>query len=80
MDEIASGCRTASIGCVDCKKTLIARVSEHMAPIQERRRRFEGKRDELNDILSDGAARARETASRTMSEVYEVLSMPKRSI
>jgi tryptophanyl-tRNA synthetase len=80
MDEIASGCRTASIGCVDCKKALIACVAEHMAPIQERRKYFEGRLDDLNDILSNGASRARETAGRTMSEVYEALSMPKMRV
>jgi tryptophanyl-tRNA synthetase len=77
MDEIASGCKTASIGCVDCKKILVARVTGHMAPIQERRKYFESRDDELNGILADGAERARATAERTMDEVYEVLSMPK---
>ncbi|MDR1578950.1 MAG: tryptophan--tRNA ligase [Synergistaceae bacterium] len=77
MDDIASGCKTAAIGCVDCKKILIAHVTEHMTPIQERRKYF-GERDgELNAILSDGAERARATAERTMDEVYEALSMPK---
>jgi tryptophanyl-tRNA synthetase len=77
MAELAQGCRTASIGCVDCKKVLIARVTEHMAPIHERRKYYEGRQDELDDILRDGALRARETAGRTMSEVYDALSMPK---
>jgi tryptophanyl-tRNA synthetase len=77
MEEIASGCRSASIGCIDCKKFLIAHVTEHMAPIQERRKRFEGRGNELEDILANGAKRARETAARTMSEVYDALSMPK---
>jgi len=76
MDEIASGCRSAGIGCIDCKKILVEHVTRHMAPIQERRRYFEGRGDELKDILSDGARRARVTAERTMSEVYEALSMP----
>jgi tryptophanyl-tRNA synthetase len=80
LDEIASGCRSASIGCIDCKKTLIVRVTERMTPIQERRRHFECREDELNDILASGANRARETAGRTMSEVYEALSMPQPSV
>jgi tryptophanyl-tRNA synthetase len=77
MNEIASGCRSAAIGCVDCKKTLVAHVSEYMTPIHERRKRYEGRDAELNDILAEGAKRARETAGRTMSEVYDALSMPK---
>jgi tryptophanyl-tRNA synthetase len=77
MDEIASGCRSAGIGCIDCKKILMEHVTRHLTPIQERRKYFERRGDELRDILSDGARRARETAERTMSEVYGALSMPK---
>ncbi|MDR3077096.1 MAG: tryptophan--tRNA ligase, partial [Synergistaceae bacterium] len=77
MEEIAAGCRSASIGCIDCKKILIARVTEHMTPIQERRKYFEGCGGELDDILASGAKKARETAARTMSEVYKALHMPK---
>ena len=77
MDELASGCRTAAIGCIDCKRALIAHVTERMTPIHERRRYFESRNDELEDILAGGARRARSAAGRTMSEVYDALSMPK---
>ncbi|MDR1482587.1 MAG: tryptophan--tRNA ligase [Synergistaceae bacterium] len=76
MEEIASGCGSASIGCVDCKKALIACVAERMAPVHDRRRRFEASGD-LSDILVDGAKRARAFAARTISEVYAALRMPK---
>lgn len=74
MDEIAQGCRTAGIGCIDCKKMLIAHVVAQMEPIQERRRRFENSADDLADILRAGADRAREVAGATMDEVYGALS------
>jgi tryptophanyl-tRNA synthetase len=77
LKELAHGCRTAGIGCVDCKKVLIARVTEHMIPIHERRKRFENRRDELSDILRAGAEKARERASLTMSDVRRVLGMAK---
>jgi tryptophanyl-tRNA synthetase len=77
IEEIAAGCRSAGIGCIDCKKMLIACVGEYMAPIHERRKRFEGRDDELLDILREGAAKANARASRTMSEVYDVLGMIK---
>ncbi|MDR1885442.1 MAG: tryptophan--tRNA ligase [Synergistaceae bacterium] len=75
LGEISSGCRSAGIGCIDCKKYLIAHVAEHMAPIQARRRRFASNHDELMDILRDGARRAGEFAARTMSEVHDALGM-----
>lgn len=70
MAEIDSGCRTAGIGCIDCKKKLIEHVAVHMAPIHERRHHYEGRDDELMDILRSGAERARAVASATMDEVY----------
>lgn len=75
MEELAQGCRTAGIGCIDCKKALIAHVSEYMAPIHARRREFEGQDDVLMDILKDGAERARAVAAATMDEVYGVLGV-----
>jgi tryptophanyl-tRNA synthetase len=77
LKELAHGCRTAGIGCVDCKKVLIARVTEHMIPIHERRKRFENRRDELSDILRSGAEKARERASLTMNDVRGVLGMAR---
>jgi tryptophanyl-tRNA synthetase len=75
LRELANGCRTAGIGCIDCKKVLIARVTERMAPVHERRKHFEANRDELSDILLEGAKKARVCAKRTMNEVYGALGM-----
>jgi tryptophanyl-tRNA synthetase len=77
MNEIPPGCRGAKIGCIDCKKMLIAHVTELMTPIHERRARFGRDRDALRDALADGAKKAREQASATMSEVYDALNMYK---
>ncbi|MDR3255222.1 MAG: tryptophan--tRNA ligase [Synergistaceae bacterium] len=79
LDELALGCRTAGIGCIDCKKVLIACVTEHMTPIHERRKAFESRRDDLADILREGAKKARACASRTMSDVYDALGMLKQN-
>lgn len=75
MAEIDQGCRTAGIGCIDCKKMLIAHVFEMMEPIKERRRYFEGRDAELADILRGGAEKARKVASETMDEVYGALRL-----
>lgn len=73
MAEIDEGCRSAGIGCIDCKKLLIGHVVEMMEPIQARRRHFEGRDAELTEILRDGAAKARKVAEATMDEVYGAL-------
>jgi len=67
--ELTQGCRTASIGCVDCKKVMIRHVQAELAPIQERRRALEAKPDVVAGVLAAGEARATGTAEATMSEV-----------
>ena len=67
--ELTVGCKTASIGCVDCKKVMIRAVQEELAPIQQRRRELESRKDIAGDALTDGERRATATAEATMGEV-----------
>jgi tryptophanyl-tRNA synthetase len=60
------GCRTAGIGCRDCKGRLKERLLQVMAPIAERRAGFASDPNTLESTLDDGAARAREAASETL--------------
>jgi tryptophanyl-tRNA synthetase len=76
-EELTSGCRTAGIGCVDCKKALVSHVSSHMAPIHERRKSLESREEDLMDILRQGAKRARKYAEATLAEVYDALGVLK---
>ncbi|NMC34260.1 MAG: tryptophan--tRNA ligase [Veillonellaceae bacterium] len=70
-------CRRAGIGCVDCKKLYAKHLNDHLAPFRERRAQFAKKPDEVNDILVDGARRARAIASQTMKEVREAVGLPQ---
>jgi tryptophanyl-tRNA synthetase len=67
--ELAQGCKSASIGCVDCKKVMIRHVQEELAPIQARRAELAGRSDVVHDVLADGRRRAAEAAEATMAEV-----------
>ena len=67
--ELAEGCRSASIGCVDCKKVMIRHVQAELAPIQERRRELSARPGVVKDVLTDGRRRAAEAAEKTMTEV-----------
>ena len=67
--EAAHGCRTAGIGCIQCKGWLADAVTTQLAPMQERRRYFEAHEHEVADILSAGAARANLRANQTMQQV-----------
>ena len=54
QDEIADGCRTAGIGCRECKAVVLEDLIRELAPIQERRRAFEKDPGRVWDILEDG--------------------------
>jgi tryptophanyl-tRNA synthetase len=73
QEEIAGGCRTAGIGCLDCKKVVLDHMLRELAPISERRRAFENDPSRVWAILEDGNSRAREAARRTMDEVRAAL-------
>jgi tryptophanyl-tRNA synthetase len=62
-------CRSAELGCVDCKKELADRVVEHLAPIRERLEALRAKPAELQAVLADGAQRAGAVARATMEQV-----------
>ncbi|MDR1978722.1 MAG: tryptophan--tRNA ligase [Synergistaceae bacterium] len=73
--EIDKGCRTAGIGCVDCKKMLNSHISAMMEPIRERRARYEKDSSLLTDILAEGAKRATVAARETMEELYPAMGL-----
>jgi tryptophanyl-tRNA synthetase len=71
--EIVSGCRTAGIGCRDCKAVVLEHLLAALAPIQERRARFEQNPQIIWDILEEGNGKARAAAQATMAVVREAL-------
>jgi tryptophanyl-tRNA synthetase len=71
----ARGCRTAGIGCLDCKDKLLEHMEPVLAPIRERRQPLAEKRQQLVEILRDGSQRARRVAQQTMDEVRRVVTV-----
>lgn len=67
--ELDRGCRTAGIGCIDCKRVLFENIKSALSPIQDKRRYYEAHREEFLDILYDGAKRAKSVAENVMEEV-----------
>ena len=76
--EIANGCRTAGIGCVDCKKKLRTHVDRVMSPIREKRTFFEKNPSLLQDILREGAVKAKKVAQQTIDEVITAIRFVPR--
>jgi len=67
--ELDRGCRTAGIGCIDCKRVLFENIKSALFPIQDKRRYYEAHREEFLDVLYDGAKKARGVAKNVMEEV-----------
>jgi len=76
--EIDTLCRTAGIGCVDCKKRLAANMAAELAPIQERAAELGANPERVREILDEGARRARSIASVTVAEVYDRMGLGRR--
>lgn len=75
LAQIESDCRGAAIGCVDCKKLFAANLNAGLAPLRERRADIAAHPERVQEILEDGAARARVIASETLREVKEVMGL-----
>lgn len=70
-------CRTAGIGCVDCKKKLMEGVTAHLTPIQQRAEELRADPDYVKDALRQGAKEARAIAQPVMEEVREKVGFLK---
>jgi len=71
----AEGCRTAGIGCIQCKTWVADAIVAELAPMQERRRHFEANPGEVAAILEDGAQEANARAAQTMQQVYAAVGL-----
>lgn len=73
--EIATSCRQATIGCVDCKKCLAEAMVTKLAAMHVRRQGFETNPGRVKEILVYGAERARKVAAQTMEEVRQAMHL-----
>ncbi len=75
---VQEGCRTAGIGCLDCKKPMIETVLKELATIRKRAREFEENPELVRGIVDEGCERAREAARATMDEVRAAVGLEYR--
>jgi tryptophanyl-tRNA synthetase len=72
---VNEGCRTAGIGCLDCKKPVIERIVEEVRSFRRRAQEFEDNPDLVRSIVADGAERAREAARQTLEDVRRAMHL-----
>lgn len=75
IQEVSVGCRSASIGCLDCKKVMIRHVVDDLAPFREKKAYYDNRPDDIRDVIAEGNRVAGEQAEATMSEVRSVLTL-----
>jgi tryptophanyl-tRNA synthetase len=76
VETINTQCRTAEIGCVDCKKIFAKNLNEHLEPFRQKRAQLAEDPKHVWNILHDGADRAKEIAAETIREVKEDVGLP----
>jgi tryptophanyl-tRNA synthetase len=76
VDMINVECRKAGIGCVDCKLRFANNLNKHLEPFRAKRAELAADPNHIQDILNDGANRARAIAEQTMVEVREAMQLP----
>ncbi len=75
LEDIATECRSAKIGCVDCKRLLSEGINTIFQPFRERRAALAAKPGYVTDVLTDGAERARVIARETLQEVKQRMGL-----
>ncbi|WP_303785058.1 tryptophan--tRNA ligase [Azovibrio restrictus] len=75
---VQEGCRTAGIGCIECKQPVIDGILKELAPMQERARHYQEDPGRVKRIIADGCDKARELARETMRDVREAMGLDYR--
>jgi tryptophanyl-tRNA synthetase len=73
--EVAEGCRTAGMGCIDCKKVLIKNIFTVLEPVWAKREELLGHPELLREIVAKGNEKARVTAQETMQLVRKAMGL-----
>ena len=72
---VQNGCRSASIGCLDCKGVLIDAVLKEQAPIRERAQEYQENMEMVHSIINEGCEAARSIARETIAEIRQVMGL-----
>ena len=78
LDWAAAGCRSAGIGCVDCKRPLMDAINTEQAVLRQRAAQFEDDPDLVHAILQEGAEKARAETRETLEDVREAVGLSRR--
>ena len=72
---VQEGCKSAGIGCIECKQPLVESIGKTLNPIRERAQQYIDDPALVRNIIADGNDRARKLASETMKDVREAMGL-----
>jgi len=75
---VNAGCRSAGIGCLECKRPVIDTIIKELEPIQEQAKQYEKDPDMVRSILAEGVEVARESARETLQDVRDAMGLGYR--
>src|ERR1700690_1663748 len=75
LEKVYAGCRSAGIGCIECKGWAADAIVAELQPMQERRRQYEEQPRMVHDILHSGSELARARAEQTMEQVRDAMQL-----
>jgi tryptophanyl-tRNA synthetase len=75
---VQEGCRSAGIGCLDCKGPIIEAIRAELAPIHERAQEYEKDLGLVRKIIHEGNDKARDVARQTLTEVRQAMGLEYR--
>ena len=78
LEWAAQGCRSAAMGCIDCKGPLIDSVNAEQEIIRQRAQQFDEDADLVNTIIQEGSEKARSIARETLDDVREAIGISHR--
>lgn len=74
-EQVVSGCKSGSRGCVDCKRKAAEKINERLAPIRAKRAEIDKNPGAIEGMISDGNGRAAAAAAETMKEVRKLMKL-----
>ncbi|KTC92963.1 MULTISPECIES: tryptophan--tRNA ligase [Legionella] len=74
-DWVQTGCRTAGIGCIDCKRPIVESINRELSPIQNTIKEYEADLGSVKRIVAEGSEAAREEATKNINTVREVMGL-----
>lgn len=72
---VQNGCRSAGIGCIDCKRPIVDAINQELEPIQREIKIYEADLGAVKRIVSEGSERARDEANKTLNDVREAMGL-----